>query len=434
MAAKARDSEKEGGAASSAPSSRAVGGQPWPPVILLGGEGNTLSVARSLAKAGIKVYAINHRYVSALRSKYLTRIDLPSGAHGVEAWQEYLLSSASDHLKGSAVFCCSDEAIKLVIDNWRPLSARYILEPATPEIRLRLLDKLLLYESASACGIAHPKFWRLGAGQSLGDVLRTGQFPIILKPRLSQHSRLIGAKYLRADHAEELKRHYQRCVDLGIPVVALEFVPGGDERYCSYYTYLDDAGTPLFHFTKRLLRRHPTNEGGATYHITDWLPDVAEKGLSLFRHVGLRGLGNVEFKRDPRDGELKLIEVNARYVNGNALVTLSGIDQALLSYARLTGWPYTAPLNYRLGLVMWDPIPDFMAFRALHSRGEITFAEWIRQVTRSNTTPLYDVYDPLPGLHSVTNLAIATGKLLFKRWSLRRSGVEFPQLVGRIKP
>jgi len=434
IAAKARQPEWAGDPTSPSPSGRAIDSRSWPPVILLGGEGNTFSVARSLAMVGIKVYAINHNYVSALRSKYLTRIDLPTRTRGVESWRDYLLSSASDHLKGSAVFCCSDEAIKLVIDNWRPLSARYLLEPAAPETRFRLLDKLLTYESASACGIAHPKFWRLGAGQSLGEVIQTGQFPIILKPRLSQHSRLIGAKYLRANNAEELKRQYQRCVELSVPVVALEFIPGGDERYCSYYTYIDEAGTPLFHFTKRLLRRHPTNEGGATYHITDWNPEVAEKGLRLFRHVGLRGLGNVEFKRDARDGELKLIEVNARYVNGNALVTLSGIDQALLSYAQLTGWPYAAPEKYRTGLVMWDPIPDFLAFRALHSRGELAFAQWIRQAARADITPLYDMRDPLPGLHSVMNLAVAAGRLLFKRSSYRGGDGEIPQLVGRIKP
>jgi predicted ATP-grasp superfamily ATP-dependent carboligase len=298
-----------------------------------------------------------------------------------------------------------------------------------------LLDKLYTYESASACGIAHPRFWRFEGDESVAEVARTARFPVILKPRLSQQSRLIGAKYLRADDAQGLIRHYERCTELRIPVVAMEFIPGGDERYCSYYTYIDEAGAPLFHFTKRLLRRHPANEGGATYHITDWNPEVAKKGLRLFRHIGLRGLGNVEFKHDPRDGELKLIDVNARYTAGNALVTLSGIDQALLSYSQLTGWPYAASQNYRQGLVMWDPIPDFLAFCALRSRGEITPTQWFRQVARVDTTPVYDLHDPLPGLHNLASIAVALGRLILKRrWESRRRSGELPPLIGGIKP
>jgi predicted ATP-grasp superfamily ATP-dependent carboligase len=238
---------------------------------------------------------------------------------------------------------------------------------------------------------------------------------VILKPRLSQHSRLIGAKYLRAENGPELNGQYERCDALNIPIVAMEFIPGPDDRYCSYYTYLDKSGNPLFHFTKHILRRHPVNQGGSTYHVTDWDPEVAETGLRLFQHVGLRGLGNVEFKRDQRDGKLKLIEVNARYTAGNALVTRSGIDQPLLSYSQLTGWPYETPQSYGRNLVMCDPIPDYLAYRTLRSRGEITLRQWLRQVLRADTTPLYDLRDPLPGLHHLASTAVAATRYFFKQ-------------------
>ncbi len=387
----------------------------WPPVILLGGENNSWSVAHSLSTAGVKVYAINRKEVSALRSRHLERISVPGDNGNPENWRDFLLSAAAASFAGAAILCCSDEAIKLVAENWDALSSRYLLEPGPPQMRLDLLDKLTTYESASACGVAHPRFWRLEAGQSIGEVAQTCQFPVILKPRLSQHSRLIGAKYLRADNREELERKYKRCQELHIAVVAMEFIPGADDLNCSYYTYIDQNGKPLCHFTKRLLRRHPVNEGGASYHVTDWNPEVAEQGLRLFQHVGLRGLGNVEFKRDPRDGVLKLMEVNARFTAGNKLVTLSGIDLALLSYRQLTGRPYVAPRNYCPGLVMWDPIADFLAFRTLRSRGEITFAQWLRQAMRADTTPIYDFRDPLPGLHHLASNAELARRRFFGR-------------------
>jgi predicted ATP-grasp superfamily ATP-dependent carboligase len=410
------------------PTAATRGSQLWPPVILIGGENNALSVARSLSVAGIEVYAINYPDVPAVRSRRLTHIS--AAGDNVESWRNYLLSAASDHLKGAAIFCCSDEAIKLVIENWPALSARYLLEPCPPETRLCLLDKLSTYESASACGLAHPTFWRLEPGQGITEVARTCRFPVILKPRLSPLWRRIGAKYLRADNAEELQRQYQRCVELDIAVVAMEFIPGADDRNCSYFTYIDETGSPLFHFTKRIVRRHPVNEGGATYHVTDWNPEVAEKGLRLLRHVGLRGQGNVEFKRDPRDGELKLIEVNARFVNGNALITLSGFDQALLSYSQLTGMPYVMSNRYDPGLVMLDPIPDFLAFCALRARGEITLAKWLRQVARADITLNFDWRDPLPGLHYLVRTAHNVARLVSSR---RRANPEQAIVAAALK-
>jgi predicted ATP-grasp superfamily ATP-dependent carboligase len=382
-----------------------------PPVILLGGENNVLSVAHSLSKAGVTVYAINRPEVSAARSRYIILLSTPGDRAKVETWRDYLLSPASDFLKGAVVLCMSDEAIKLVVENWTAFSARYVTELGPPEMRVRLLDKLSTYECASACGVDHPRFWRLTSSQDLADIARTCRYPVILKPRLSQQSRQIRAKYLRADNAEALNRQFARCEELGVSVVAMEFIPGGDDCYCSYYTYIDETGAPLFHFTKRLLRRHPENEGGATYHITDWSPEVAEAGLRLFRSVGLRGLGNIEFKRDPRDGRLQLIEVNARFTNGNAAVMLSGIDLALLTYAQLAKLPFAPPRSYRRGVVLWDPIPDFLAFRKLHARGEITLTQWLRQVARADATPIYDLRDPLPGLHHLAMMTAMAARL-----------------------
>jgi hypothetical protein len=62
--------------------------------------------------------------------------------------------------------------------------------------------------------------------------------------------------------------------------------------------------------------------GNACYHLTDWNPEVGDLSLKLFQWVGLRGLANAEFKRDERDGKLKLIECNARFTASIAGVSM----------------------------------------------------------------------------------------------------------------
>ena len=48
-------------------------------------------------------------------------------------------------------------------------------------------------------------------------------------------------------------------------------------------------------------------------------------------------MGNVEFKRDTRDGRLKLIECNHRFTAANELVRRAGIDLARIAYDRACG-------------------------------------------------------------------------------------------------
>ena len=77
--------------------------------------------------------------------------------------------------------------------------------------------------------------------------------------------------------------------------------------------------------------------GTACYHVTDWIPEAAELGTQLFAHVGLRGLANVEFKQDPRDGQYKLIECNARFVASNGLVSAAGLSPRARHRPRCSG-------------------------------------------------------------------------------------------------
>src|SRR5262249_50667742 len=156
-------------------------------------------------------------------------------------------------------------------------------------------------------------------------------------------------KFFIAQNFAEVQQACALAQEAGVEVMLLEMIPGPDDRLCSYYTYLDAAGTPQFHFTKRIIRRFPVNMGDACYHVTDRNPEVAEVALRLFRQAGLRGLANAEFKRDVRDGQLKLIECNARFTAANGLVAASGLDLAAFVYNRLTGRPLPPLAEYKTG-------------------------------------------------------------------------------------
>jgi predicted ATP-grasp superfamily ATP-dependent carboligase len=175
-------------------------------------------------------------------------------------------------------------------------------------------------------------------------------------------------------------------------------IPGGDDKQGSYYTYLDENGRNLFDFTKRVIRRYPVNMGLATYHITDHVPEIKEVALRFFQHVGLRGVAHIEFKPDPRDGQFKLIECNARFTAADCLLAASGINLPLFVYNRVIGQPEPLPSTYRLGLRLWDPVQDFRAYRQLKQMGLLDFRGWVRSLRHRQTLPVFRWNDPLPAV------------------------------------
>src|SRR6266851_7084350 len=107
--------------------------QAFVPAIVLGGAQNALSVARNLARHGIKVFAVNDPYAAIRFSRFARYIHLDADS-SPRAWEQFLLGHQSDHLRGSVLLACSDEAISILINNYPLLSRKFLLEETDPVI------------------------------------------------------------------------------------------------------------------------------------------------------------------------------------------------------------------------------------------------------------------------------------------------------------
>ena len=374
-----------------------------PPVIVLGGDVNALSIARTLFKDGIEVYALNHAHRLLRFSRACRWIELSAVNSEPKDWEAFLLSPESDYLQGAVILACNDEAIEIVIRNAERLQIKYILEEVESEIRSCLLDKLSTYQLASQAGLPVPRHWQISSLADLEDLKEELVFPLILKPKHSHKFRRVwhNLKYFRADRMDEVYEYLDQAIKHDIEVVLMEFIPGGDDMDCSYYAYMGDNGAPLAELTKKCIRRHPPNMGSECFGVTDWNPEVRELGLSFFRYLKYKGVGQIQFKRDQRDGQLKLIEVNARFAAPTCLVAASGVDLAGVAYARLTGQKLInkgEPGSYVKDLRWWVPIDDFMAFVALKKSGKLNLGRWLADVCQPHVLPVFRWSDPLPSL------------------------------------
>lgn len=379
------------------PGARGRGRRPMPPAILLGGGSNALSVARSLGRAGAEVYALDDDTAYVRYSRYCRRIPVPGEAP--DSWARFLLGPRSAPWEGAVLLACSDPALALIAEHREALAAKFRLDESDPAAQLGMLNKLSTYREARAAGVPTPRFWLAETREQVLALEGSLAFPLIVKPHLTHvYERRSGRKFERADDFDQLLRAHEALSAAAIPTLLVEWIPGPDDRLCSYYTYLDGEGTPQFHFTKRVIRRFPAGMGNGCYHITDWNPEVRDLALRLFRRAGLRGLANAEFKRDERDGLLKLIECNARFTAANCLVARSGLDLAAFVYNRITGRPQPPLGAYTPGLRLWDPVRDFESFLELRGRGQLTFRRWVASVLHRQTFPYFQWSDPMPSL------------------------------------
>lgn len=368
-----------------------------PPVLILGGEANALSVARDLGRMGVKVFAVGESTSAARHSRYCNWIDLAGPGKAEEVWSAFLLGPDSDYLKGAVVLACSDAGLTVLARHREQLQKRFRLDISNTAAQLAMLDKLTTYNIAEAGGVPTPKFWAVSTREQIVGLRDALVYPLLVKPRMShlfeQH---FGRKHITVTDFDQLISAFDTAAGAGMDMLLVELIPGGDDQLCSYYTYLDEEGNPLAHFTKRVIRRFPAGMGSGSYHITDWNPKLRELGLKLFKQARLLGMANVEFKRDPRDGEYKLIECNARFTAANGLVSSAGCNFTELVYNRVIGRIQPPLGTYKRDLRLWDPIRDFWAFRELKRAGKITFGGWLLSVLHRQTFPFFRWSDPMP--------------------------------------
>ena len=263
------------------------------PVLLLGGQANALSLARSYGRRGITVRVSASADSDAARSRYCKQSYLiPNGAAAEDYWADLLLSGKHRELEGHALIYCNDAAIEFVAHNRAALEQRYLLDDSQPTLQLDLLDKLETLKLARRAGVGTPNYWLMERESDFEKLRQEMQWPVIIKPLFShEFQAAFGTKFFLIDQDfDELVRRVRQCWEARQPIMIVEQIPGPDTLLSSYYTYIDREGRWYFDYTKRVIRRFPMNKGGGTYHESAWLPETAEVGRRFFAGNRLHGL------------------------------------------------------------------------------------------------------------------------------------------------
>jgi D-aspartate ligase len=298
---------------------------------------NGLGAVRSLGRRGLRVVAVDHRpWALGLRSRFAEPYHAPDPVADEEGFLRRLQELGNQLEAPAPIFPTHDEHLNSIAKHLDELGGRFLCPFPAWEVLERVQSKRHQLEQAGALGLAFPHTAHPGSAAEARAAAADVGYPVLIKPSDNVlFKRIYRTQAFLCEDDAEIERTY-KLAEAYEPMVQ-EFIPGGDEYLWTLGSYLAEDGEALGLFSGRKLRQTRGWMGSARVGESAWDDEVVDSGLALLRALGFHGVSQVEWKRDPRDGLLKLIEVNPRLWQWHGLASACGVDIPWIAYRDLTG-------------------------------------------------------------------------------------------------
>jgi predicted ATP-grasp superfamily ATP-dependent carboligase len=177
-----------------------------------------------------------------------------------------------------------------------------------------------------------------------------------------------------------------------------EIIPGPDGAGVNYNAYTVGA-QPVAEFTARKVRNSPSRWGSPRVAVSERVEEVMEPGRRLLAAIGYEGFSCTEWKRDERDGEFKLMEVNGRHNLSSMLAVRCGIDFPWIEYRhRVDGVLPDSVDGFEEGRYWIDLVRDVGTSIAERRAEPFELADYARPYLGRRAYAHWSARDPLPML------------------------------------
>jgi len=367
-------------------------------VLFGGGSITSLGFMRNLGRNGVPTFYVGERRCEAIFSRYCKRYFLvPEIEHNIEVLKRFLkkLEKQSESnaiiFPGSDLFCLS--LSELESENY------HVLLP-NKEIVDTLINKKRFYQSLAKRNMPHPTTHFPKNPDDVENMRKKVSYPVYIRPSISQvFDERFHQKGFVAKSEEEMARYYKLALRHNVEVMVQEIIPGPATNLFGVNGYFDKESNPHGLFVYRRLREWPHKFGNnsliesVSTPSTSSLKDVVTDYL---RNLRYHGLIDAEFKKDPRDGVFKLLEINARCWWQNSFPTKCGINLVFMAYLDAISEKMDYTENYDVGLKWLYFLSDFRSSIKMLRNKETTVREWISSFRGVKDHAFFSLDDPLP--------------------------------------
>jgi D-aspartate ligase len=370
-----------------------------PGALILGGNLNGLTIARSLGRRGIPVWVASPPNVKlASFSRYTQRtVDWPDGDFAAQAG--FLLELADKYGLGQWVLLpTSDESAALLAKFHPILSRRFRVSTPTWDALRWAYDKRLTYRLAAEQKVDYPLTFYPATEADLQSA--PCDFPAILKPATHAiMNRFTSDKAWAVRNRQELLARYREAREMIPPdlILVQEMIPGGGASQFSYAA-LCREGEPIISLTARRTRQYPIDFGYSSSFVeTLDVPEIIEPSRRLLAAIRYTGLVEVEYKFDARCNRYKLLDINPRLWTWSPLGARAGVDFPCLLWRMMMG--ESLPRQTGRNGVRWlRMVTDIPAATHEILRGRLKPGDYWTSLRRPLQFSVMALDDPLPGL------------------------------------
>ena len=388
--------------------------------LVTGADYRGLGIIRSLGRRGIPVWVLKQDgQLLGAASRYASRsLPYPSSADEEKQLAFFQELAIKGGIAGWALFPTSDDAATLIARHHQALADCYQLTTPPWDALRWACDKRLLYRLAVDLGIDSP--WTFSPHNRDELAALECPFPVIVKPAMRLgFNRLTRDKAWRVDNRTSLLARYDEACRLLSPemLVIQELLPGYGESQFSFAALCRD-GRPLASIVARRTRQFPIDFGRfSTFVESIDEPQVIEPAARLLAAIRITGLVEVEFKRDPRDGKFKVLDINPRVWGWHTLGVRAGVDFSYLAWRLVKGEP-VAEVQGRAGARWIRMGSDFpMAMQEILT-GRLSLSNYLKSLRGSLECAMFAWDDPMPGILCLPLLVGMAARRLWKRRSV----------------
>lgn len=312
-----------------------------PVVVLYTYHYGQLGILRTLGRVGIDVHGVDpHKSSPGLFSRYCKKKFIwDTDGSSSQASVDFLLKVAKEIGQRSILIHTTDNGSGWLASNADALSEGYIFPKLTTKTVQELANKKDMFYLAKKHGIPTPE---ATFPTSMDEVLEFSDkviFPIVMKEMYRSGSPKFGKRMFIAHTKSELIDLYKRHEDFKDPSFMLqEYIPGGDDSIWMFNGYFNANSDCLFAMTGKKIRQSPIHKGVTSLGICLQNSEVEKLTKHFMKGIGYKGILDIGYRYDHRDGKYKVLDVNPRIGSTFRLfVASNGLDVARAAYLDLTG-------------------------------------------------------------------------------------------------
>lgn len=369
------------------------------PVLVFGAHIAALGVLRVLAKRGIRAYVVDETSNVIVRSRWYRApgrtLPESSDAAALAGFLESL------DLPRAVLIACSDQWALAVAGLPPELRQRFPSSTPPREAIEQFVDKDRFRALVDRLDIPRPRTLPINRPADLDLATDEDLASGFLKPTEShRHNRRFRTKGFFVESRQAAVRLVEDASAAGITFMLQEWIPGDMSKTILIDGFVDRDGAIRAMVARRRVRMDPPRLANTCSDVTIPLSDV-EACLpslrTLLAAVDYRGIFNVEFKHDVRDGRFKVIELNPRPFWLIGHIARAGVDLPWMSYLDAQHLPVPDPAPYEVGRYGMYEIVDasaiIRAWRSFRQPEGAVIRPWLR-----GDRALFWFSDPLPAV------------------------------------